>query len=211
MRDTADLSLVEHGVYTVLLDHYYSTAKPLPSELNSLYRICRTSLTRERRAVKAVADRFFPVLNGTRHNARADLELAIALPAIDKMREAGHRGADKRWHGEPHSPPHRVTDRVAIEPPTSNLQPPIKEESKPLASSDQESLSAIALIPLVGKKEWPVSPKFLAELEAAYPQVDGPATLREIRAWCVSNPSKCKTQRGVMRFINRWFEKVQNA
>jgi hypothetical protein len=67
------------------------------------------------------------------------------------------------------------------------------------------------LIPLVGSKSYPVSAAFLAELEAAYPAVDGPATLREIRAWCVANPTKRKTARGATRFINRWFEKVQNG
>lgn len=71
--------------------------------------------------------------------------------------------------------------------------------------------AAVAYIPLAGGKQWGVDPIFLTELETAYPAVDGPATLREIRAWCVSNPAQCKTQRGVKRFLNRWFEKVQNG
>jgi hypothetical protein len=58
--------------------------------------------------------------------------------------------------------------------------------------------------------DWGVTTDYLAELERAYPNVDGLATLREIRAWCLSNPAKRKTRRGVMRFINRWFEREQN-
>jgi len=96
-----------------------------------------------------------------------------------------------------------------------------EKEKKQLASSD-ESLSAdvvrkgalngeaVEVIPLIGGKEWGVSKAFLAELERAYPIVDGPATLKEIRAWCVANPSRCKTEKGVARFINSWFGRIQD-
>ena len=72
--------------------------------------------------------------------------------------------------------------------------------------------NAVCYIPVVGagNKEWGVSKEFLAELCAAYPAVDGEATLREIRAWCVSNPSKRKTETGMARFINSWFSREQN-
>jgi hypothetical protein len=52
---------------------------------------------------------------------------------------------------------------------------------------------------------------FLDELERAYPDVDPIPTLREIRAWCVANPRKCKTEAGIPRFVNSWFSRVQNA
>lgn len=76
MRDTAHLSLVEHGAYTVLLDTYYATGKPLPVDLPELYRICRAVTALERKAVDKVADTYFPVSDGFRRNARADIELA---------------------------------------------------------------------------------------------------------------------------------------
>lgn len=69
---------------------------------------------------------------------------------------------------------------------------------------------AVAYIPIVGGTEFGVSKELLAELEAAYPMVDGPQTLKEIRAWCITNPARRKTARGAPRFINRWFEQVQN-
>ena len=87
-----------------------------------------------------------------------------------------------------------------------------KQEEQLLAPSDQTTpVSAGVVIPLVGQRQWSVPQQFLAELELAYPQVDGPATLLEIRAWCLSNPTKCKTERGIKRFINGWFERTQNA
>ena len=60
-RDTAHLSLAEHGAYTMLLDTYFSVEKPLPKDLSSLYRVCRAMTRLEQHAVKVVADQFFPV------------------------------------------------------------------------------------------------------------------------------------------------------
>ena len=75
-RDTGALSLAEHGAYTVMMDHYYGTEEPLPSEYDELYRICRAMTKEEQRAVKKIADKFFPVFkDGLRHNDRADAEL----------------------------------------------------------------------------------------------------------------------------------------
>ena len=81
---------------------------------------------------------------------------------------------------------------------------------KPLASSD-ESLSADAVIKIpVRGGEYPVMQDFVDTLAEAYPVVDVPQTLREIKAWCLSNPKKQKTQSGAKRFINSWCERIQN-
>lgn len=69
----------------------------------------------------------------------------------------------------------------------------------------------VALIPIIGGTDWPVTETYLHELEQAYPAVDGKQTLQEIRAWCISNPTLRKTPRGVMRFINSWFRREQDA
>ena len=44
LRDTAHLSLMENGAYTLLLDHYYSTG-PLLVDKDGLYRVCKNTLT----------------------------------------------------------------------------------------------------------------------------------------------------------------------
>lgn len=121
LRDTPDLTLAEHGAYTLLLDLYYSIGCPIPGPLPTLYRICRADSEIERQAVDSVVNRFFPLNgDGLRHNKRADSELKISSTAIEKMRQAGINGAAKRWNGAPH----RVGGRVTIEPPSTILQPP---------------------------------------------------------------------------------------
>lgn len=93
-RDTAHLSLAEHGAYTMLLDTYFSVEKPLPSDLPSLYRVCRAMTRLEQQAVKSVAEQFFPVsmVDGFRHNQRADREIAKARPKIEAARNNGRKG-----------------------------------------------------------------------------------------------------------------------
>ncbi|SFH60358.1 Protein of unknown function [Nitrosospira sp. Nsp14] len=97
-RDTAHLSLAEHGAYTMLLDTYFSVEKPLPSDLPSLYRVCRAMTRLEQQAVKSVVDQFFPLspADGFRHNQRADREIAKARPKIEAARNNGRKGGRPR-------------------------------------------------------------------------------------------------------------------
>ena len=111
-RDTAHLSLAEHGAYTMLLDTYFSVEKPLSSDLPSLYRVCRAMTRLEQQAVKAVAEQFFPVseADGLRHNRRADREIAKARPKIEAARINGRKGG---------RPPARTLKADRLHPPGS--------------------------------------------------------------------------------------------
>jgi uncharacterized protein YdaU (DUF1376 family) len=94
-RDTADLSLLEHGAYRVLLDHYYAQRGEMPADLTKLELVCKARSSVERRAVQDVANRFFPVNgDGRRHNKRADSEIASA----DAYAKAQAERAHMRWH-----------------------------------------------------------------------------------------------------------------
>lgn len=96
-RDTADLSLMEHGAYRLLLDTYYATEEPFPAELQRIYRTARAVTPEEQEAVRLVVDRFFPIgEDGLRRNKRADAEIA----ATKKYSEQQRQHAKKRWQGE---------------------------------------------------------------------------------------------------------------
>ena len=75
LRDTVGLSLLEHGAYRLLLDHYYSTSGNLPADNPRLYRICGAFDDNERGAVDTVVNKFFVNKNGNLTNKRADAEL----------------------------------------------------------------------------------------------------------------------------------------
>lgn len=58
-RDTGDLTLAEHGAYRVMLDHFYGTSRPLPSDKKALYRLVRAESDVEKRAVDRISVRFW--------------------------------------------------------------------------------------------------------------------------------------------------------
>jgi uncharacterized protein YdaU (DUF1376 family) len=58
-RSTGDLSLVEHGAYRLMLDHFYGAGRPLPADRKALCRLLRAEKPDERRAVDTVSLRFW--------------------------------------------------------------------------------------------------------------------------------------------------------
>lgn len=107
-KDTAHLSLAEHGAYTLMLDHYYATEQPLPADYPALYRICRAFDKKEQEAVRSVADTYFPVDdNGARINARAARQLKDDSNRVETARENGKKGGRprKQTQQEPNTEP----------------------------------------------------------------------------------------------------------
>lgn len=95
---TADLTMLEHGAYSMLLDHYYATEAALPFSTERLAIICRAGNEQDRAAVAVIADRYFPVCeDGMRHNKRADEEIASARAYSEAQSERGALGMQKRW------------------------------------------------------------------------------------------------------------------
>lgn len=137
-RDTAHLSLAEHGAYTLLLDHYYSTEQPLPADPAALFRICRAFDKLEQRAVMSVADAFFPKSeDGLRRNARADMEIPKDLRAIEASRVNGRNGGRPiaktaaKPVAEPHQNPAGYDKETQAEPAAKTPQTPdLKQEQR---------------------------------------------------------------------------------
>lgn len=65
-------------------------------------------------------------------------------------------------------------------------------------------------IPLCDGSEYPIGQRFVAELDRLYPAVEPVQTLREIRGWCIGNPRRRKTRRGVVAFVTSWFAREQD-
>ncbi len=48
------------------------------------------------------------------------------------------------------------------------------------------------------------------EYAETYPGIDAAAECRKARQWCIDNPAKRKTAKGMTAFLNRWMQKAQN-
>lgn len=95
--DTSHLSMMEHGAYTLLLDHYYLTGKPLMADIRAVARQMRCMGQEEIDAVQSVLEKFFTLQEDGWHNKRADEELARRAELIGKRQTVGRRGATARW------------------------------------------------------------------------------------------------------------------
>ena len=80
--------------------------------------------------------------------------------------------------------------------------------SAPEPAEEQEQ--PVAMIPLADGSEFPVPASLASEYATAYPGVDVPRELAQVRAWCLSNPRKRKTKNGIRRFLNSWLDRAQN-
>lgn len=125
-RDTADLSLLEHGAYRVLLDHYYAQRGDVPADLQKLFLVCKARNAAERKAVTEIADRFFAVNgDGRRHNRRADEEIqkhagqaeSNRLVAEERERKRKERGSLNDVDNDP------STNRSTNGPPNHSQKP----------------------------------------------------------------------------------------
>lgn len=87
-----------------------------------------------------------------------------------------------------------------------------KRKSNGAGSHDEppDESPVVERIPIIGGAEWEVRQSFVDELDRLYPRVDPQQTLREIRGWCLGNPSNLKTPRGVRKFIVGWFAREQD-
>lgn len=91
LKDTAHLSLLEHGVYGRLLDIYYSREEPIPEA--QAMRLVGARSEEERAAVAEVLREFFTLEDGNWRHGRCDEELAKYQ---DKQRKA-KASAEARW------------------------------------------------------------------------------------------------------------------
>lgn len=68
----------------------------------------------------------------------------------------------------------------------------------------------IITLPLNTGEEFPIYQTDLDEFFVLYPAVDILQAMRGMRGWCITNPTKRKTKRGIRRFINSWLAREQD-
>ncbi|NIJ40365.1 uncharacterized protein YdaU (DUF1376 family) [Parvibaculum indicum] len=89
-KDTAHLSMLEHGAYSILLDRYYGTEEGIPEA--SAHRLARARTEEEKAAVDAVLDEFFTLVDGVWINNRAEEEISKTKARIEAAKVNGARG-----------------------------------------------------------------------------------------------------------------------
>jgi uncharacterized protein YdaU (DUF1376 family) len=91
LKDTAHLSLLEHGVYGRLLDVYYTRETPIPDA--DVYRLVGARTKEERGAVETVLNEFFDLSDAVWSHKRCDAEIERYHDKQGKAKAS----AEKRW------------------------------------------------------------------------------------------------------------------
>ena len=71
-----------------------------------------------------------------------------------------------------------------------------------------EKKSGIALI-LNDGTDYEIVEAYIEKMRPLFPDVDVRKEFRKMSAWCINNPARRKTKRGVTRFINTWLSSAQ--
>jgi uncharacterized protein YdaU (DUF1376 family) len=113
-KDAGHLSMLEHGAYTLLLDRYYTTERPIASR-DEAYRVCRARSRVEQAAVDAVLREFFTADGDAFVKGRCEEEIAKAAHQRTVNQELGKRGGRPK---RTESTTEHITDSVPIHNPS---------------------------------------------------------------------------------------------
>lgn len=104
-RDTAHLSLLEHGAYRLLLDLYYVREKALPADVKDCCRLVRAASTVERKAVQTILSEFFELTADGWAHKRCDAEIARYR---ERQQEQGAKHENERERQRRHREERRM-------------------------------------------------------------------------------------------------------
>lgn len=129
LKDTAHLSLLEHGIYGRLLDVYYTREAPIP--LDQAARLIGARSKDERAALEIVLHEFFVQKTDGFHQARCDAEIAAYQKRVEHNQRVGKLGGRPRkteTQDEPKNNPAGLVREPGDNPPqspVSSLQSPV--------------------------------------------------------------------------------------
>lgn len=205
-RDTAHLSILEHGVYRLLMDSYYSTERPLPSDHAVLCRIVRAVSKAEREAVMMVTALFFVNNDGFLKHNRIERELEAYQAQRKQCSEAGKASAAKRNSTTKGQRPFNARSTPVDSPLERNLNGEVNESStnhepvtsnhKPVTTNKKSKRT-----PPMTDEEWMTSLKTNPDHEGK--NID--AEFRRASEWVSKQPDRKMTR----QFFNNWINRCE--
>ena len=123
-RDTMNLSLLEHGVYTTLIDHYTLNEEPISLDHLDVCWTIGARTDNEKTAVCLILSKFFIKTDEGYRHKRCDEEIAQYKLRADTARENGKKGGRPKPNNNP-----------TLTQPLTN-QEPITKNQEPLTNKD---------------------------------------------------------------------------
>jgi uncharacterized protein YdaU (DUF1376 family) len=129
-RDTMNLSLLEHGVYMTLIDHYILNEEPISLDHLDVCWTIGARADNEKTAVCLILSKFFIKTDEGYTHKRCDEEIAQYRLRADTARENGKKGGRRKPNPNP-----------TLTQPLAN-QEPITKNQEPLTNKDFETFYA---------------------------------------------------------------------
>jgi uncharacterized protein YdaU (DUF1376 family) len=141
LKDTAHLTLIEHGVYARLLDVYYTREGGIPYD--QVARLVGARFPEEEAALNSVLHEFFELDDGGLwRQTRCDREIEAMRSKADASRSNGRRGGrPRKTDEEPTRFPVGIPDETKAEPAHNLSHEPITNSHKPLLANSQQTLT----------------------------------------------------------------------
>ena len=140
LKDTSHLSLLEHGIYSRLLDVYYTRECSIDDGM--VARVIGARSKEERAALDTVLSEFFTLEGGMWSHSRCDREIERYQKKAERNREVGKLGGRPR-KVETQKEPSGLSVGLQTEPkrnppqsPVSSLQTPEEKEIAPSELAD---------------------------------------------------------------------------
>lgn len=216
LRDTARLSVLEHGAYSLLLDHYYAEELPIPLSMTEVYTMVRAMTSEDRAAVNKVLSRYFTKKSDGYHNARADHEIEVSRKARDNGAKGGRPVTGMETGSITGYGTGLITENGggSGHPPTTNHQPPItipqEKTLSPDAARRAKKVNGAHRIAFNDKTKRfeGITEEDELRWQEAYPAVPIPPEIAKAAAWIAENPANRKSNYG--RFLVNWFSRSQD-
>lgn len=159
---TSHLTFEQDSAYRRMIDAYYERRAPLPAEPSALYRLCGAQSDSERDSIDLVAREFFSNGDGLLRHERCDEQIRKEGRLIEEWREAGKRGAEKRWGNDRvgHRVGHQNPNGVAIASYTHTQPQPYTQPEPEPKKKKQRQIAPFTL------PDWIPEPQWNAWLEA---------------------------------------------
>ena len=191
-RDTGHLSLIEHGAYTLMLDAFYASEKPLPIDRVRLYRLLGASEQNEVAAVELVLSEFWKEAEAGFVNSRALREIGRAAEYSAEQSARGKLGGRPKKAIALSEESERLSEGFS-----EGKQTPKRTESRGKAShshshssiaKNQEPQSQQHLKPPARKLADKSTPNGFDQFWDAYPKGRKVGKKAALKAWKKLNP-----------------------
>ena len=138
-RDTMNLSLLEHGVYMTLIDHYILNEEPFPLDHLDICWTIGAKTDNEKTAVCLILSKFFVQTDSGYEHKRCDEEIAKYHDKSEKAKES----VSKRWNKD--------TNVIRTYNEGNTNQEPLTKNQEPITIIDFEKF--YSMYPKKVKKE----------------------------------------------------------